>query len=222
MKETNKLEKFAECFCGRLCDGRINYYLKGCDDNSFKANTIHSGIIWSREAVKEIDELKNIEIDDFKNRDLLCLITYIDLLLDATDQIYRVLYNTNALEKFSGKSSFPNKPIQYINQDDRTYFKELRAIFSAHPVNIKEPNKRTKRFADIPLKKNVMCIMGYPPITGSYDFYERIWTNTKHDEDTIYMPIKISELLDFSEVLINRFDLFLKRLRIIAYHRDKL
>lgn len=217
-----KLEEFAQAFSRRLLDGRINYYLKVNEKNDFKANTIHSGIIWSREALSIIDELNNISVKDYGSKELLLLISYIDILLDSTDQIYRVLYNTPRMEAFEGTSCFNNKPIQYTYMDDRTYFKELRAIFSAHPVNIKEPNSHRKRFADIPLRKDGMCVLGWPPINGDYDFYERIWTNTKHDEDTIFMPIKISELFDFSEFLGNRFDSFIKRLRIIAYHRDRV
>ncbi len=220
---TKVLEDFAECFCGRLMDNRINYYLKVDGTKEFKANTVHAGILWSREAINNLNILYEKDVKNYSINDLLLLISYSDILLDATDQIYRVLFNTSKLEDYSSIAYFKNKPRYYNKLDDRLYFKELRAIFSAHPVNINDPKGKGKRFADIPTKKNpLFCFKNYPPIEGDYDFFERVWTNTKKDEDTIYMPIKVSEIFDFDKFLSERFDIFLKRLRILAYHRDKI
>ena len=215
------VEDFAECFCGRLRDGRINYYLKNDGKCGFLANTIHSGIIWSREAVKEL----NICGDDkeVNSRKLLLIVTYVNILLEATDQIYRVLFNTSKCETFDWPKCFTSKPKQYIKLDDRDYFKELRSVFSAHPINLKEPESKTRRFADIPIKKSdYFEFPSFPLYNTDYDFSARIWTNTRKDEDTIYMPISISELYEFASRLTNRYSGFLKRLRLIAYHRDRL
>ena len=215
------LELFASKFCGRLMDGRINYYLKK-NDNGYKANAVHAGIIWSREVVEELNRRKYDRVTELQTSELLLLIFYVDILLEATDQIYRVLYNTSKLEIISEKEIFVNKPEAYSKLDDREYFKELRAIFGAHPVNLRDPDGK-KRFADIPMPPNPAILFGkYPPIKGRYDFYERLWTSTRHDDDTIFMPLKVSEVLEFANVLVERFAKFTERLKIIAYHRDKL
>ena len=220
--DTNDLEVFAKKFSDRLIDRRICYYLKK-DDNGYKANAVHSSIIWSREVIEELNRREYNKMRELHTSDLLLLIFYVDILLEATDQIYRVLYNTSETEKLSENEIFVNKPESYSKLDDRGYFKELRAIFGAHPVNLREPDNHKARFADIPMKPN-LCIQfkNYPPIKGEYDFYERLWTSTRNDYDTIFMPLKVSEVLEFANVLVGRFELFTERLRIIAYHKDKL
>ena len=221
MIDSTIIEKFAECFGGRLRDGRINYFLKNGEENGFLANTIHSGIIWSREAVEELNLCAGYK--EINNQELLLIVSYVNILLEATDQIYRVLFNTSKYEVFDWTTCFKNKPAQYTKLDDREYFKELRSVFSAHPINLKEPGTKTRRFADIPLKKsNYYGFPSFPLYNVKYDFSTRIWTNTRKDKDTIYMPISISELYEFANRLTNRYFGFLKRLRLIAYHRDKL
>jgi len=220
--DTKDLELFAKKFSDRLLDGRICYYLKK-DDNGYKANAVHAGIIWSREVIAELNRRDYDKVAELQTSDLLLLIFYVDILLEATDQIYRVLYNTKKTENLSEKEIFVNKPVLYSKLDDRGYFKELRAIFGAHPVNLKEPKDKKLRFADIPMRPNpIIQFKKYPSINGEYDFYERLWTSTRHDDDTIFMPLKVSEVLEFANVLVDRFAQFAERLKIIAYHRDKL
>lgn len=220
--DTKDLELFAKKFSDRLLDGRICYYLKN-NDNGYKANAVHAGIIWSREVIAELNRRDYDKVAELQTSDLLLLIFYVDILLEATDQIYRVLYNTKKTENLSEKEIFVNKPALYSKLDDRGYFKELRAIFGAHPVNLKEPKDKKLRFADIPMRPNpIIQFKKYPSINGEYDFYERLWTSTRHDDDTIFMPLKVSEVLEFANVLVDRFAQFAERLKIIAYHRDKL
>lgn len=220
--DTKDLELFARKFCDRLMDRRIYYYLKK-DDNGCKANVVHSSIIWSREVITELNRREYGLKGKLQTSDLFLLIFYVDILLEATDQIYRVLYNTSKTEKLSDKEIFVNKPELYSKLDDREYFKELRAIFGAHPVNLKEPNSGAVRFADIPLRFHPSIQFdNYPPIKGEYDFYERLWTSTRYDDDTIFIPLKVSEILEFANVLVGRFKRFNERLKVIAYHRDKL
>ena len=109
-------------------DRRISYYIHDKDNHS-RANTVHSGIIWSREAVKQLNSI------DFRNNHdlnhLILLITYIDILLEATDQIYRVLYKEKKQMPLPDDTVFLNRPELYKSLDDRQYFKEIRALLTA-------------------------------------------------------------------------------------------
>ena len=146
---TEYIEKFAECYCNRLLDRRISYYIHDKDNHS-RANTVHSGIIWSREAVKQLNSI------DFRNNHdlnhLILLITYIDILLEATDQIYRVLYKEKKQMPLPDDTVFLNRPELYKSLDDRQYFKEIRALLSAHPINLNEPNSKEKLLSIIRLQ----------------------------------------------------------------------
>lgn len=217
---TEYIEKFAECYCGRLQDHRISYYVHDKDTNHSKSNAIHSGIIWSREAVSQ---LNSIDFRDKKNHDLnhlILLITYIDILLEATDQIYRVLYKQTKHMPLPEKRLFNNRPTLYGKLNDRDYFKEIRALLSAHPINLQEPDTKDRRFADIPIPRNpITDFKSYHKIEGDFDLSSRLWTATRHDENTIHFPIRIIELETFASMLNDRYIVFLERLRDIAYKR---
>lgn len=217
---TEYLEKFSECYINRLIDCRISYYIHDNKSNHSKTNAIHSGVIWSREAIKQLNAI------DFQNKvnhdlnHLILLITYIDILLEATDQIYRVLYNQEKPMPISNNRIFSNCPSLYADLDDRRYFKEMRALLSAHPINLREPDSNEKRFADTPIRYNALTdFKSYHKIEGGYDFSSRLWTATRHDENTIHFPIRTTELESFAKVLNDRYIIFLKRLRDIAYKR---
>lgn len=214
------LEKFSECYCNRLCDRRINYYIHDGKSNHSRANAIHSGVIWSREA---IEQLNNIDFESTSNHDLnhlILLITYTDILLEATDQIYRALYKLRQPMPLPDKQIFINRPELYRKLDDRQYFKEMRALLSAHPINLNEPGTNEKRFADTPIGYNpITDFKKYHHIEGGYDLSSRLWTATRHDDNTIHFPIRIKEIEAFAEMLNNRYIVFLKRIRDIAYKR---
>ena len=74
--DTKDLELFAKKFSDRLLDGRICYYLKK-DDNGYKANAVHAGIIWSREVIAELNRRNYDEVSELQTSDLLLLIFYV-------------------------------------------------------------------------------------------------------------------------------------------------
>ncbi len=214
------IEKFAQSFCNRLMDNRINYYIQKQKTNHSKANAVHSGIIWSRECVEQLNSCDFLDKSNHDLSHLILLITYIDILLESTDQIYRVLYNETKPMNTPENTIFVNRPELYRDLSDREYFKELRALLSAHPINLNEPFTKEKRFADIPIQYNpITDFKSYHQIEGNYDFSSRIWTATKKDENTIHVPIRISELHKFAELLNERYIVFEKRLRDIAHRR---
>ena len=216
---TEYIEKFAKCYRNRLSDYRISYYIHDKDNHS-RENTIHSGVIWSREAVNQLNSIYFSDNHNYDLNHLILLITYIDILLEATDQIYRVLYKDTKPMPLPDDSIFLNRPELYKTLDDRQYFKEIRALLSAHPINLNEPNTKEKRFADTPISYDPMTdFKSYHKIEGGYDFSSRLWTATRHEENTIHFPIRIRELEAFAEMLNNRYKEFLQRLRDIAYKK---
>lgn len=216
---TEYIEKFAKCYRNRLSDYRISYYIHDKDNHS-RENTIHSGVIWSREAVNQLNSIYFSDNHNYALNHLILLITYIDILLEATDQIYRVLYKDTKPMPLPDDSIFLNRPELYKTLDDRQYFKEIRALLSAHPINLNEPNTKEKRFADTPISYDPMTdFKSYHKIEGGYDFSSRLWTATRHEENTIHFPIRIRELEAFAEMLNNRYKEFLQRLRDIAYKK---
>ena len=106
---------------------------------------ICSAMDWITVAVGGIDCDKN----NFRptggldnSRKMVLLISSIDILLESIAQLHRVCIDENTMPFENDNRIFLNKLIPV--KDDNDYFKEIRAIFSAHPVNLKIGNKKEK------------------------------------------------------------------------------
>lgn len=205
--DSNIIEKFCKSYNNKLSQYRLSYYIRSNIDNNSKENAIHSSIIWTRQAVSQINNSKTIDGSN-KIEDLMILIANIDILLEATEQVYRVLYDSHKVSKFSDEQfCFKDAPDEYNNLSNRDYFKEIRSLFGAHPVNLKSPNN-IRRFADIPMHRNDYFKLAN--LKG--DFNIRLWTATKNDENTIYFPLYIKDLVKYSQIIYKRYEMYNKRL----------
>ncbi|MCB1156506.1 MAG: hypothetical protein H7A25_01190 [Leptospiraceae bacterium] len=116
-------------------------------------NIICSCMDWIDVAVSFIQDYGS----DTKNIDVLSMDTYsyissIDIIHEAVTQLHRVFIPNQSIPFKGKKYIFKNNN---ICGSDNEYFKEIRAAFGAHPVNIK--NKHGKRYASWPtdrLSKN--------------------------------------------------------------------
>lgn len=208
--EPSILEDFSKSFTNKLSQYKLSYYLRNNEDNKSSENAIHSSIIWTRQAVSQINKSKTIKgsssIDE-----LMVLISYIDILLESTEQVHRALYKGDKVNYNEDEFCFKDAPKEYREIDNRAYFKEIRSVFGAHPVNLKSPSK-LKRFADIPIYKCNMFKLSN--LKG--DFNIRLWTATKNDEKTIHFPLYIEDLINYSQIIYKRYERYNKRLIDIA------
>jgi hypothetical protein len=208
------LEDFCHDFINRLSKYQLSYYLRDKYSGYSKENAIHASIIWTREAVCQINNSKTIA-GSKELSDLLVLISFIDILLEARDQIYCTMYKEDRYPEVNEVFCFQDAPSLYKELKNRNYFKEIRALFSAHPLNIREPTKKpqAKRFADVPFIGNT-AIARLANQKG--DFYTRLWTATIKDEDTIYFPLYVDDLVAYAHLVYSCFYMFQKRLKQIA------
>lgn len=205
------LEVFCKSFVNKLGQYKLSYYLRDRNNNISSENAIHASIIWTRKAVEQINKSKTI-IGSKNIDDLIVLISYIDILLEATEQVYRVLYKSkNGPDCNQEEFCFRDIPEEYNNLNNRRYFKEIRALFSAHPVNIKSPSGK-KRFADIPSSKGEFFELAN--LKG--DFNVRLWTATINDEDTIRFPLYVEDLVKYLKIIYSRYEDYSKRVIDIA------
>ncbi len=211
-----QLEDFCSDFVHRLEKYKLSYYLRDRSNHHSAENAIHSSIIWSREAILHVNQYYNNKKELHFN-DLILLITFIDLLLESFDQINRVLFETDYIDNDS--FCFKCAPKLYHGMNNRSYFKEIRALFSAHPVNIREPVIQSKpkkyRYADLPFS-NTARVSKLLKREG--DFYTRLWTATSNDHDTIYFPIYLNDLFCYAQQIYKRIPIFRERLKAIANH----
>lgn len=207
------IEQFSTLFEKYLKNYKLSYFFRSKEDNFSKENIIHSSIIWIRFCVNQINESR-IFNGSTKSIELYTLISIIDTLKESLDQIYRVLYNTDNNEYGDDKAlCFKDLPEPYNKLKNSQCFKEIRAIFAIHPSNLKMPdNKEDRRYADLCYAKSEFSKIA----NRKGDFYTRIWTRTKNDEGTIYFPLYVEDLVDYSKLIYTQLENFITKLKQIA------
>lgn len=213
------IEQFSTLFEKYLKNYKLSYFFRSKEDNFSKENIIHSSIIWIRFCVNQINESR-IFNGSTKSIELYTLISIIDTLKEGLDQIYRVLYNTDNNEYGDDKAlCFKDLPEPYNKLKNSQCFKEIRAIFAIHPSNLKMPdNKEDRRYADLCYAKSEFSKIA----NRKGDFYTRIWTRTKNDEATIYFPLYVKDLIDFSKLIYSQLEQFIIRLEQIANKKHEI
>lgn len=114
------------------------YYSNRNEKNNF--NCICSAMDWIDVALEYINDYK-FSCNYSLNRQSIDFYTYIsciDIIFQAINQLSRVLLDCRN-DIFNGeKDCFISRCEAFIDKDDNAYFKEIRACFGAHPVNIGE------------------------------------------------------------------------------------
>lgn len=162
-------------------------------------NCICSAMDWITVAIEYISK------DHHKREDSIEVFAYIssiDIVIEAVQQLYRVLCNTKKTLFAEDKDIFADNQ---FGQTDIEYFKTIRACFGAHPVNLDEPsethNKSKRRFAS-------WSGNGF----GKGDYSIILYSN-QPDGDYIYLDINFKQLnaflimyYSYLETLINEIE----------------
>jgi len=109
-------------------------------------NTNYWGIIcscmdWISVSARFLTSKRNLNKDiDVRVMELFSVISAIDIIVESVNQLHRVFFNTQEIPFSDESDIFLNNQ---LGLPDNEYFKELRAMFGAHPVNLKhKDNKR--------------------------------------------------------------------------------
>lgn len=199
-------EKIIQNFRNKV-NGNANFVFQTYKDRngSNHWNIICSCMDWINVAVSN---LKKIEISD-RDQDLMAMnvfsyISLIDIVFESIKQLHRVIISNSSIPFAKSKHIFTNNE---ISDDDNDYFKELRAAFGAHPVNLR--NKKGKWYASWPTN-HLSSI--------DYDFHIQLYSEKTNTPD-LKLGLKFTELKFFlneryfylnhlSEIIDNQFITF--------------
>jgi hypothetical protein len=120
-------------------------------------------------------------------------ISAIDILWEAITQLHRAIIDRNS-KPFDGCNHIFKE--NRLNYNDNEYFKHIRAVFGAHPVNIDDD---VKRFASWSVNH----------IDDGYDWSVRLYSSVKKSEDIIF-GFKYNQIIKFINERINYLDLIIK------------
>ena len=99
---------------------------------------ICSAMDWITVAIEYIMQF-HASKGNVQSMEMYAYISSIDVVWEGIQQLHRVLFLNKKYLPFTGKyECFRNRV--YEDKDDNTYFKEIRACFGAHPVNLQGEN----------------------------------------------------------------------------------
>lgn len=161
-------------------------------------NIICSCMDWISVAIRNISDIKK----DHENIDILSMQIYsyissIDIIFEAITQLNKVLTANNKSIPFKNDNSIFQKNTLFEDKDDNAYFKEIRSIFGAHPVNLK--NKKGQWFASWPYNQSI----------DEHDFQVRLYSNEINQAD-ITFGIQFKELDEFLNSRYTYLDTLIK------------
>ncbi|EMR34354.1 hypothetical protein [Vibrio harveyi] len=153
---------------------------------------ICSSMDWISVAIRNLHSFPALDSSiDVRVMQVYSLISSIDIVNEAVMQLHRVFFgNSTKLMPFKGEKSVFRERI--FDKDDSDYFKEIRACFGAHPVNLNGEGKE-KRFASWPYE-------GFTK--SSSDLEVRLYSNDPNKDD-IVLGLNFKELVAF---LQSRYD----------------
>lgn len=166
-----------------------NYYHNIEGKNLF--NPICSCMDWINVSVRYIRNFPELSGDlDVKAMQVYSLISAIDIIAESVGQLHKAITGDPKLRSWPLKGSnhvFKKKVEHLSHHDDDNYFKQIRAIFGAHPTNL-SPNQHDRMFASWP----------YDFASAGSDFTVTLYSNIP-DKPDVYFGIKIAELLEFAK-----------------------
>jgi len=134
-------------------------------------------------------------------------ISTVDIMWEAVQQLHRVLFDTKDIP-FSGESKIFKG--NTFNQSDNKHFKQIRACFGAHPVNLEDfglsaNHSATRLFASWPMQGKY--------VGSDFDYVVHVYSNNPSDDKTVYFGFNIVNIEQFFlsrfgylDVLIRRID----------------
>jgi hypothetical protein len=165
-----------------------NYFKNRDGKNQW--NAICSCMDWISVTVRYINNYPEISDDmDVKAMQIYSLISSIDIIHESLSQLHRVIVDRNLKQwPFKGKSHIFKKKVSHLSHcDDDDYFREIRAIFGAHPTSLRGDGGE-KMFASWPHDHSLR----------GEDFTVNLYSNIP-DKDDIHFGIYIEELLTFAK-----------------------
>lgn len=182
MIDSNLIKQFRDKVNGN-CE--FTFYKYRNIEHKSKWNIICACMDWIDVAV---DYLMNNKFDEkninVKSMQIYTYISSIDIISEAVQQLHRVIMNTKCIPFKDEKEVFKQNS---TCKDDNDYFKHIRAVFGAHPVNLKDENNKNQRwFASWP---NI-------DIDHKYDFCVLLYSSEINNRD-IEFGIKFNELEEF-------------------------
>ena len=171
------------------------FQYRKCND---KWSCICSAMDWIDVSVDYLNSHPFSSIQSFQGIELYSRIACVDIIVEAIEQLNRVINSTKKRVFGTDSDCFCDNP---FGMNDRDYFKTIRACFGAHPVNLDDPfhpkSKKIRRFA------SWSCSL---PGQGDYSVF--LYSN-KVNEKYIVLSIHFAQI----EKMVTKYYCYLSELQ---------
>ena len=135
--------------------------------------------------------------DDVKSLNVLQFVCTIDLLTEAVQQLYRVLYNKKNYPLHTDKTVFKK------NISDDRYFTHIRSAFGVHPVNLDSHDG---------LISDKKYFSSWSSSHGRGDFSVYLYSNDPEESDK-ELTIYFDELIEYAKMRYTYIDEIIKEIK---------
>lgn len=170
---------------------KVNDNLSWCffkyrnNNNKNQWNCICSAMDWIEVSASYISSHNIFSLGVDQGIELYAFLSSVDIIVEAVEQLHRVIFAESKKVFADSHDCFPDNA---FGQNDREFFKELRACFGAHSVRLDDPeepnNKNAKRFAS------------WPSRVGPGDYSVILYSN-RVDGKNIDLGIEFKQLVKF-------------------------
>lgn len=172
IKKLNSLEKFIN---GQNQDDILLILDKRYGED--KWSIICSVMHWFRVVEDYLcsDNLLKKNKKDYNWGEVYLFISAVDIVVKGINDIYKIVKNKDGIHLFYGENNiFGDK-----NKDDWNYFQNIRAIFGAHPTELKDNEEFIVATYPTPYNSILDRLHG---TTKGWDYYTFLWSKKKSKE----------------------------------------
>lgn len=189
-------------------------------DKKFKEekwNIICAAMHWFRtvESHLNCEHLLDEESEDYNWGKVYLFLSSVDIVIEGINDINKIAKNDDKTRLFYGD----NEIFKDEEKDDWEYFKNIRAIFGAHPTKLKDNKEYIVSTYPTPYNPKINILTG---TTTGWDYYTLLWSKEKSkDFNQLSFGFKFKDIERYLDKCINYLEVIYKDILNMIYEYKK-
>lgn len=178
-----------------------------------KWNIICAAMHWFRtvESHLNCEHLIEEKAEDYNWGKVYLFLSSVDIVIEGINDINKIAKNNDKARLFYGD----NEIFKDKEKDDWEYFKNIRAIFGAHPTKLKDNNEYI--VSTYPTPYNPKIDISTRTTTG-WDYYTLLWSKEKYkDFNQLSFGFKFKDVERYLDKCINYLEVIYKDILDMIY-----
>lgn len=199
-----KLKSLSEFINGEHQDDILLVLDKRFEED--KWNVICAAMHWFRtvESYLKSDDLLDKESIDYNWGKVYLFLSAVDIVIEGINDINKIAKNNEKARLFYGD----NEIFKDQSKDDWDYFKNIRAIFGAHPTKLKDNKEYIVSTYPTPYNPRIDIIQG---VTKGWDYYTLLWSKEKSQGfNQLSFGFKFEDIEKYLDKCINYLEVIYK------------